>query len=158
MPMRREHAAFAAFALTICVALVGCASRVVESINASPAATIDATLAVPSDTPRPSVTPAADVAPDELAGIWRRNVGGELVLLTMDGNGYSIQRGGALGSGRISVGGDRITFSGSNRCDGVGIYMWAIEDGRLRLTELEEDPCSGRTDVFLFGTFGRVEP
>jgi hypothetical protein len=82
---------------------------------------------------------------------------GEVVVLTLDGTGYHIQRGPESGSGRISVDGDEIEFYGSNRCDGRGTYEWSFEDERLRLTEIVEDPCGGRTDIFLRGTFGRVD-
>jgi hypothetical protein len=89
--------------------------------------------------------------------VWRRVVLGEEVHLTLRDTGYHIQRGPAAGSGRISVTGDQIEFFGSNLCDGRGTYTWSFEEERLRLTEID-DPCSGRTDVFLRGTFGRVSP
>ena len=123
------------------------------------AATTDATSlqsSVPSATP----STAEGIAPPELAGTWRRIVLGEEVILTLGGTGYNIQRAGNIGSGSIEVDGTHVRFSGSTLCDGIGGYTWAIEDGRLRLTEIEAeaDPCSGRTDVLLRGTFGRVEP
>jgi hypothetical protein len=102
-----------------------------------------------------SVTEGA--APYEIAGTWRRVVQGEEVLLTLDGTGYNIQRAGELGSGGIFVEGDEIRFLASTRCAETGLYRWNIEEGRLRLTEIEDDPCTGRTDVLLRGTFGRVD-
>jgi hypothetical protein len=116
-----------------------------------------ADAAGPSASPQPSQTPGAGPgsAPAELAGTWRRVVQGDTVLLTLDETGYNISRAGNFGAGRIEVTGDRIRFYDSTLCDGQGIYAWGFEDGRLRLTEVEDDPCSGRTDVLLRGTFGR---
>jgi hypothetical protein len=90
-----------------------------------------------------------------MAGTWRRVVQGKEVLLTLRDTGYRIQRAGEMGSGSIAVEDDVVTFFASSRCDGIGRYTWAIVEERLQLTEIE-DPCSGRTDVLLFGTFGRV--
>ena len=149
---------FLASVVGACLLLASCASQVVESSGAAVLPSAASTNRRPSEAASASAPSSADAAPAEIAGTWRRNVRGEVVLLTLQDHGYRIQRGGDVGSGRISVDGDRITFSHSNLCDGVGVYTWAIEDDRLRLTEIEEDPCSGRPDVLLLGTFGRVEP
>lgn len=81
---------------------------------------------------------------------------GETVVLTLDGNGYHIQRGPESGGGRISVSGTTITFSGSTLCPGVGTYTWSIPEGRLRL-EIVEDPCDGRVPALARGTFSSLE-
>lgn len=115
---------------------------------------------LPPSVPAASASDAEGAAPPDLAGTWRRIVQGEEVILTLGGTGYNIQRAGNIGSGSIRVDGSEVRFSASTLCDGTGGYTWALEDGRLRLTEIEAeaDPCSGRTDVLLRGTFGRVEP
>lgn len=157
MSTHRELALLAARALVGCLLLAACGTELTGSPSATASRVAPTTTATRASTATPSATPAADAAPPEIAGTWRRNVQGELVLLTLRDNGYRIQRGPASGAGRISVDGDAITFSGSNLCDGAGTYAWAIEDERLKLTEIEEDPCDGRTDVLLLGTFGRVD-
>jgi hypothetical protein len=87
--------------------------------------------------------------------VWRRYVKGEEVRLTLRDTGYHIQRGPESGSGRISVTAGQIEFFGGSRCDGRGTYTWSFEEDRLRFVEVD-DPCSGRTDVLLLGTFGRI--
>lgn len=146
-----------ALLLAGCLALVACSAEQPVASSATPDATATATdSAVPSEHPTPPRTPAPDAAPPELAGTWRRNLAGVEILLTFQDTGYLIRRGGNMGSGAISVDGDQIAFSGSSLCDGVGTYTWELDQGRLRLTEVEE-PCTGRSDALLFGTFGRVD-
>lgn len=108
--------------------------------------------------PAESPTPAPEgTAPPELTGRWRRAYEGAPLFLTLDGNGYSVQAAGGTGSGRIFVEGDLITFSNSNRCEGIGTYRWSFENDRLRFTPVDDDPC-GRADFLPLATFGRVEP
>lgn len=148
--------------LAVLLTACGGASSPPTDVRASPsddgsasATATDSAAASATASDRGNGGPGA--APAELAGTWRRVVLGETVLLTLDGTGYNIQRAGNFGSGAIEVIGDRIRFFNSTLCDGEGVYTWAFEDDRLRLTEVEEDPCSGRTDVLLRGTFGRVD-
>jgi hypothetical protein len=143
-----------ALAIVAVLVLAGCATDVAGSPASSPSAS-PAAEATTTEQPSPSI--AADAAPPELAGSWRRSIGGESYILGLAGNGYSVQVAGGSGAGRISVEGDRIQFSRSNRCpDGIGLYTWSIEDGRLRFTEVEPDPC-GRADFLPLGTWGRVD-
>jgi hypothetical protein len=140
--------------LTAFLVLVGCAADL-----RSPDPSTSDTPAIPTAVPTVSpvqATPPANAAPAELAGTWRRNLAGVEILLTLEDTGYLIRRGGNMGSGAISVDGDHIAFSGSSLCDGVGTYAWEIDEGRLRLTEIEE-PCTGRSEALVRGTFGRVE-
>jgi hypothetical protein len=140
------------------LAAAGCASGGSPSSPAVPSAAETTGAPVPSAPASATPSDAAGAAPDELAGTWRRVVFGEEALLTLDGNGYNITRAGNIGSGAIEVIDDQIRFDGSSLCDGEGIYTWTIEDERLRLTEVQEDPCTGRSEVFLRGTLGRVGP
>lgn len=142
----------------VCLAAAGCASGGSPSSPAVPSAAETTEPPVPSAPASATASDAAGAAPDDLAGTWRRVVFGEEALLTLDGNGYNITRAGNIGSGAIEVIGDQIRFYGSSLCDGEGIYAWTIEDERLRLTEVQEDPCTGRSEVFLRGTLGRVDP
>jgi len=146
--------------LVVVVLMTACAAE--SGATAPPAIspalpTAEATVAPRAE---PSTAPTTDAssmpAPPDLAGTWRRNLQGEEVLVTLRDTGYRIQRAGEMGSGSISVEDDVITFFGSSRCASVGRYTWAIEDGRLRLTEID-DSCSGRDEVFRLGTFGRVD-
>jgi hypothetical protein len=92
-----------------------------------------------------------------LEGVWRTDLGnGDRVQLTLRGTDYGITRGGNSGSGDISVEGDLITFSGSNLCDGVGVYQWAVEGDSLTFTPTPSgDPCSGRRPVLDGVTYTR---
>lgn len=140
-------------AIAVGLLLTACASEAASPTSeASPPRSAEPSA---TRTAEPTATPAA-AAPPDLAGTWRRNVQREEVLLTLRDTGYRILRAGEMGSGSIAVDGAVITFFGSSRCAGIGQYRWAIEEGRLRLTEID-DPCSGRTDVLLRGTFGRVD-
>jgi hypothetical protein len=146
--------------LVACLLLLGCAGDGGSSRDGQ-TASADASVAsgASAEPSKPGATqPPIAAAPPELAGQWTRSVEGVQVILTLDDGGYRIQRGPAGGSGRISVEGDEIEFSGSNLCDGSGTYTWMLDDGRLRFTEIVADPCDGRTSVLLRGTFGRVDP
>jgi hypothetical protein len=145
-----------ALTIGLAVLLAACGPDAAGSPPASTIAPSPSASVEPTATERPSPTVAADAAPPELAGRWRRSVGGVLHILHLRNNGYSVQVTGDSGAGRISVEADRIRFSHSNRCDGIGLYTWSIEDGRLRFTEVEPDPC-GRADFLPRGTWGRVD-
>jgi hypothetical protein len=144
--------------VVIAVLVGGCAGSAGSASSAAASAT-SAGAASPSSGSSASPSSAAEAegaAPPELAGIWRRGYQGELLFLTLDGNGYAVQVPGESGGGRIFVEGDRITFSNSNRCDGTGTYTWSIEDDRLRFSLIGEDPCRAR--FLLRGSYGRVDP
>jgi hypothetical protein len=142
----------------VCLAAAGCTSGGSPSSAGVPSAVETTGAPAPSAAASAPASEEAGAAPDELAGTWRRVVFGEEALLTLAGNGYNITRAGNIGSGAIEVVGDQIRFYGSSLCDGEGIYAWTIEEGRLRLTEVQVDPCTGRSEVFLRGTLGRVDP
>jgi hypothetical protein len=115
--------------------------------------TAASTTAAPTTTTSASTTTttaAPDAAPPELAGIWEGEVGpGDSVTLSLNGNSYTISRGGSAGTGRISVEGDIIRFSGSSLCSGEGTYTWTIEGDNLTFEITEAgDPCGGRREVF----------
>ena len=52
---------------------------------------------------------------------------------------YNNPSGTAVGD--VSVTGDTITFSNSNRSSGIGIYQWSVRDGVLTFLPLNSDPC-----------------
>jgi hypothetical protein len=160
----RSFRALAALFVALCLAACGEAAAPATDLlpstggataSAPGSAAASSTASVPASEPAEA---GPGSAPAELAGTWRRVVQGETVLLTLEGTGYNIQRAGNIGSGQIEVTSDQIRFFDSTLCDGEGVYTWTFEEDRLRLTEIEEDPCSGRTDVLLRGTFGRVDP
>jgi hypothetical protein len=103
------------------------------------------TTEAPSTTAEPSTTAAADAAPPELAGRWQGELNGERFFLSLTGTTYSIVVvGGVTGNGRISVEGNRITFSDSNHGPGDGFYEWLIEGDTLTFTELDPPDDHGR--------------
>ena len=111
----------------------------------------------PSPSPSPTVNFLEPTVPAELAGTWRRSVGGQTVDLSLQ-VGYTIQRGAGRGSGRVTIDGDDIEFHGSNLCEGSGIYTWVVEDDTLTFTMVGTDPCSGRSEVLVPGSFQRYVP
>lgn len=130
------------------------------ALNSPSTATLNPTAtATAESTPSPSPTTnfLEPTVPAELAGTWRRSVGGETVDLTLQ-VGYTIQRGFGRGSGMVTIDGDRIEFHRSDLCEGSGIYTWVVEDDTLTLTMVGTDPCSGRSEVLVPGSFRRYEP
>lgn len=85
-------------------------------------------------------------------------MGGVTVDLTLQ-VGYTIQQSpGERGSGQVTVEGDAIEFYGSNLCEGSGDYTWTVEGDVLTFTMIGTDPCSGRSDVLVPGSFRRYDP
>lgn len=159
--MPRTRAAFApvvasgpAWLLTIAAALTLSACAATQSAAPSPTVTIEPS---PSPSPSPTVNFLEPTVPAELAGTWQRSVGGERVDLSLH-IGYTIQRGGGRGSGRVTVDGNRIEFYASNLCDGTGVYTWSVEGDNLTFTMVGTDPCSGRSEVLVPGSFRRFVP
>ena len=111
----------------------------------------------PSPSASPTVNFLEPTVPAELAGTWRRSVGGEMVDLSLQ-VGYTIQRGFGRGSGRVTIDGDEIEFHGSDLCEGSGIYTWVVEGDTLTFTMVGTDPCSGRLEVLVPGSFRRYVP
>lgn len=105
---------------------------------------------------------APDAAPTELHGSWVTDLGqGETLRLSLRGTSYTAQVVGTpdSGNGKISVEGDTIKFSDSDRCpdDPGGTYTWNIEDGILTFTLIGEDPC-GRTGFLVGHAFTFFSP
>lgn len=123
-----------------------------QSAAPSPTATSE-----PRAIPSPTVNFLEPTVPHELAGTWRRSVAGVTVDLSLQ-VGYAIQRGAGRGSGRVTVDGDRIEFFASSLCEGTGTYTWLVEDDTLTLTMVGTDPCTGRSEVLVPGSFKRYEP
>ncbi|HKZ18627.1 MAG TPA: hypothetical protein VJQ57_00810 [Acidimicrobiia bacterium] len=144
----------AALVATACSSTAGEPSVTTAGAVSSTTTTGEPTTSAP---PTTSTTAAVDAAPPEMEGVWRTDLGnGDRVQLTLRGTDYGITRGGNSGSGDISVDGDLITFSGSNLCDGVGVYQWAVEGDSLTFTPTESgDPCSGRRPVLDGVTYTR---
>jgi hypothetical protein len=158
--MRRSvHRRRSLFAATWLVVAAGCAATMSGPAHPRSASPVEGSGSPPVESSQSSAiaTSTEGAVPPELAGTWRRSYQGDVLLLTLRGTAYTVQ-GPDTGAGRISVEGDRITFSNSNRCpDGVGTYVWHIEDdGRLRLTLTGDDPC-GRPDFLQRATWGRAE-
>ncbi len=114
------------------------------------------TIAAGSDGTTASTAPAHD-----LVGAWEVDVQPtaaiEHVVLRLTATGYRIDREGALGSGTMSVEGDRATFSGSALCQGTGVYRWELDGETLRFTPVEPDACPGRAAVLDGATYTRTE-
>ena len=41
-------------------------------------------------------------------------------------------------------------------CEGSGTYQWAIDGDRLTLTPVDDDPCTGRSEVIIGYTYTHV--
>ena len=110
----------------------------------------------------PTTTIAPDATPPELRGIWATELNADETLrLRLDGNGYqaNIQGTSDTGTGRISIEGDTIVFSSSDRCanDPGGTYTWVIEDETLTFTLVGEDPC-GRISFLDGSSYTLISP
>lgn len=124
----------------------------------APSTTTTSTTTTSTTIP-PTTTQPSDGAPADLAGTWRIDLGGgDIVLLTLDGITYRIRRGPNSGSGRISVDGDQIEFSGSSLCSGTGSYTWVRQGDELTFTSIGTDPCGGRSGPLLGGNWTFVQP
>ncbi len=78
---------------------------------------------------------------------------GERVTLTITEGNYQIDRGSNRASGRIAVSGDRIEFSQSTACSGLGAYKWSVSGTSLLFTSLGADQCPGRSEVLAGYTY-----
>jgi hypothetical protein len=81
--------------------------------------------------------------PAALQGRWRAEIAPGVAILefTPYGN-FTIQWAG-VGSGRVEVKGDEMTFSGSRdpQCPDGGTYRWSIEGDKLHFEPVGTDPC-----------------
>jgi len=151
--MAKRRNAIALFA--VFVALTACGD---DGDGAAPttAAGAPTTRALGGDGTTASTAPAHD-----LVGVWEADVQPaaaiEHVVLRLTATGYGIDREGAIGSGTMSVEGDRATFSGSPLCNGTGVYRWALNGTTLRFTPVDPDACSGRAAVLDGATYSRTE-
>lgn len=133
----------AGFALLL---IIGCAGN---TSNPTPEPTTGPSTAVTASgqTTEPSLvaTAPAATAPAELVGSWSTTLdSGDKLTLTLSDTSYRLTRGPNSGSGRISVRGEEIEFSGSNLCDGAGTYHWSIDGDSLLFTSFgPADPCGG---------------
>jgi hypothetical protein len=95
--------------------------------------------------PSLAATGPGATAPAELVGSWVTKLdSGDKLTLTLSDKSYRLTRGPNSGSGRISVRGDEIEFSGSNLCDGTGTYHWSISGNSLTFKAFgPADPCGG---------------
>ena len=112
------------------------------SQTAGPTTRPTRTPAPPSSAPPPTEIPNA--APAELRGVWRTQIGNELISLTLRAGSYQINRAGHVGGGKIAVTDDVIEFFAGDLCQGVGRYVWAISGDALTLEPVVPDECGGR--------------
>jgi hypothetical protein len=138
--------------VAVVVTLAACAAT--QTTAPSPTAS---TAPSPSPIPSPTVNFLEPTVPAEIAGTWRRSVAGQTVDLSLQ-VGYTIQRGAGRGSGRVRIDGNNIEFHDSDLCEGSGIYTWVVEDDTLTFTMVGTDPCSGRSEVLVPGSFQRYVP
>lgn len=125
----------------------------------APAPTSGAPTIAPTTAPTkaPASTPALP-APAALQGRWRAEIAPSVARLTLKATSYTIDWLG-VGSGRIEVVGDEITFSSkpNPQCPGSGTYRWSIEGDKLHLEPVGPDPCPFRVDWARNKTYTRVD-
>lgn len=148
--------------LAVLVALLAMLAACSETSSLTSVATSEQTTAsLPTTTATELVTTSTsrslppDAVPPELSGTWETEmVDGHRIHLFLRENRYTAQvvRTPDSGNGKVSVNGDTITFSDSDRCPGDpgGTYSWVIENGELSFTLIGTDPC-GRNGAFLNG-------
>lgn len=152
-----DVASRATWLLTVVAAVVTLAACAATQPTAPSPTTSIGSSASPSASPSPTVNFLEPTVTPELAGTWRRSVGGQTVDLSLQ-VGYTIQRGGGRGSGRVTIDGNNIEFHDSNLCEGSGMYTWVVEGDTLTFTMVGTDPCSGRSEVLVPGSFQRWVP
>ena len=92
-----------------------------------------------------TTTTAEGAAPSELDGSWRaEDDDGETVRLSLRGTNYTIVRGPAEGTGKITVEGQTIAFHSGSLCDGIDTYTWTVDGETLTLLPPPAVECSGR--------------
>jgi hypothetical protein len=65
--------------------------------------------------------------------------------LKLEGDSYYVYvHTNDMAVGTVQVTGHRITFSGSNTCDGAGTYRWRVTNGSLEFKRQTADPCPRR--------------
>ncbi len=136
----RMNAALVGVALV--VLLAGCGDD--DDTDADPTEDGSATVAATSA----GQTPTSDPATAALFGEWRTVIAeGDNVTLRLREGRYTILRGPATGQGGMNARAGEAEFSGSDLCDGIGIYRWSIQDGALSFTSVGKDDCPGRSEV-----------
>lgn len=104
---------------------------------------------------QPTATTVQNSLPSELAGDWHTLISADdPVTLTLGSSSYRIERGPAVGSGRLASHGTELDFSGSASCEGQATYRWSIQDGELHLAAVAPDPCP-RAEVLDNHTYTR---
>ena len=136
-------------------------ASVPAAIASSDSAAPSSSLAAPSASPKASGRPQAprpsvvNGAPPEIAGVWQTTEG-ERIAISFIADRYAISRGPGSARGKITVRGNRIKLHGSDLCEGVGEYSWAVDAGVLTLTPVgEPDPCGNRLDAVEGRRFAR---
>ena len=160
MHLRRGPSWRVATAALLCIVIEACGAPGPSAPNTgrTAAATILGTSAPPTTAASTSIpSPQPDAAPVQLQGRWNTVISpGDDATLKIFETVYQITRGGASGSGHLSVDGATITFYDSTNCDGDGVYTWAIDaTGKLGFTPTGPDPCP-RVDVLIGTTFVRA--
>jgi hypothetical protein len=155
--MARTWQARVVFAVLFAVlALTACGDDDDGAVPTTGAARDTTTIATGGDGTTASTAPAHD-----LVGVWEADIQPaaaiEHVVLRLTSTGYGIDREGALGSGTMSVEGDRATFSGSALCQGTGLYRWELDGATLRFTPVEPDTCPNRAAVLDGATYTRTD-
>jgi hypothetical protein len=108
--------------------------------------------AAPSEAPASaapaSASPSAASLPAALQGRWRAEIAPSVAILEFTAYGNHTIDWLNVGSGRVEVEGDEITFSGSGdpQCPGSGTYRWSIEGDNLHLEPVGTDPCPFRVE------------
>ena len=133
--------AVAALALLV-GACTGGGTATTTPLSSVPAATLPSPAAA-SGGPTRSPTVPPNAAPVELQGKWQTELApGDVVILTIAATVYTLNRYGAGHSGRISVSGHSIEFSGVSGCPDPGRWTWSIDAGVLTFKPTAvPDPC-----------------
>ncbi len=101
--------------------------------------------------------PAANQVPTELRGSWSVSLGpGDIAVLTLTSTTYRIDRGTDFAVGDAGVTGDRLQFSNSSACAGLGEYRWTLVGSSLSFSPAVVEACPGRGDAIANRTYGKT--
>jgi hypothetical protein len=123
-------------------ALAGCSSSHHPSPTHSTPAAPQSAAAPHSPLAPPSSPAAAAGLPRGLAGVWHKKVQGVDQKMALEPGQFRFYVDPAdAATGKLSVSGERLTFSDSNTCSGVGSYRFQLAGTSLRLVAAGGDPC-----------------